>query len=170
MTSLRILIQTFISRHSSVGRAHPKYVSAILDRYMNTNEIGTRSVGIIIANLIKAGTKVSLPIDGSLAYDLIADTNGSLARVQCKTGRVVNGAVLFKTSSISYYKGEVKSRIDYIDKADLFAVYCESTDKVYVVPVKDCPSGGSGCLRIDPSKNNQTKGVKWAKDYELKPA
>jgi hypothetical protein len=135
---------------------------------MNPNETGAKSVGIIIASLIKAGMKVSLPIDGSIAYDLIGDLNGKLKRVQCKTGRVRNGTILFKTASVSYYKGRLKSKVNYADKADLFAVYCEATDKVYVIPVQDCGTGGSGCLRLESTKNNQTKLIRWAKDYELK--
>jgi hypothetical protein len=35
-----------------------------------------------------------------------------------------------------------------------------------VVPVTDVPDRGA-CLRIEPTKNNQVKGVRWAKDYVL---
>jgi len=49
---------------------------------------------------------------------------------------------------------------------DYFAVYCEYTEKIYLVPVEDINST-DGVLRIEPTANNQTKGIRWAKDYEI---
>ena len=40
------------------------------------------------------------------------------------------------------------------------------TDAVYLVPITDVPDRGA-CLRVKPTKNNQAKGVRWAKDYVL---
>jgi len=45
-------------------------------------------------------------------------------------------------------------------------VYCPDTDAVYLVPITDVPDRGA-CLRVKPTKNNQAKGVRWAKDYVL---
>jgi hypothetical protein len=42
-------------------------------------------------------------------------------------------------------------------------VYCPDTDAVYLVPITDVPDRGA-CLRAKPTKNNQAKGVRWAKD------
>ena len=36
----------------------------------------------------------------------------------------------------------------------------------YLVPITDVPDLGA-CLRVKPAKNNQAKGVRWAKDYVL---
>jgi hypothetical protein len=33
-------------------------------------------------------------------------------------------------------------------------------------PITDIPDRGA-CLRVKPTKNNQAKGVRWAKDYVL---
>jgi len=40
------------------------------------------------------------------------------------------------------------------------------TGAVYLVPITDVPDRGA-CLRVKPTKNNQVKGVRWAKDYVL---
>jgi hypothetical protein len=45
-------------------------------------------------------------------------------------------------------------------------VYCTDTDAVYLVPIADVPDRGA-CLRVESTKNNQAKGVRWAKDYML---
>ena len=54
----------------------------------------------------------------------------------------------------------------YRDDVDYFGVYCPDTDAVYLVPISDVPDRGA-CLRVKPTKNNQAKGVRWAKDYVL---
>lgn len=36
----------------------------------------------------------------------------------------------------------------------------------YLVPIADLPDRGA-CLRVKPTKNNQAKGVRWAKDCVL---
>ena len=54
----------------------------------------------------------------------------------------------------------------YRDDVDYFGVCCPDTDAVYLVPITDVPDRGA-CLRVKPTKNNQAKGVRWAKDYVL---
>jgi hypothetical protein len=49
----------------------------------------------------------------------------------------------------------------------LFGVYSPETGKVYLIPVEDVPMGSKGLLRLQPTKNNQQKGVKWAHMYEI---
>lgn len=51
-------------------------------------------------------------------------------------------------------------------QADYFAVYVEQLDTVYFLPVEDVGLGRAS-LRLVPSKNNQEKHIRWAKDYEL---
>ncbi len=46
-------------------------------------------------------------------------------------------------------------------------MYSPETGKVYLVPVDEVPIGSKAKLRIEATKNNQQKGVKWAKDYEI---
>ena len=41
------------------------------------------------------------------------------------------------------------------------------TDTVYLVPIDDVGPHTSAYLRVEPAKNNQAKGVRWAMDYEV---
>ena len=60
-----------------------------------------------------------------------------------------------------------KTRKPYTrEEIDYFAVYCEYTEKVYLIPVEDIASA-DGTLRVEPTANNQAKGVRWAQDYEI---
>ena len=83
--------------------------------------------------------------------------------MQCKTGRLVRGAVVFATTR---YTGR-KHRIYQDHEIDYFGVYCPGTDTVYLVPINDVGPHTSAYLRVEPAKNNQARGVRWAMDYEV---
>jgi hypothetical protein len=93
------------------------------------------------------------------------DQDGELRRVQCKTGRLVRGAVVFATTR---YTGR-KHRTYQEHEIDYFGVYCPDTDAVYLVPIEEVGPHTSAYLRVEPARNNQTKGVRWAVDYEVTP-
>ena len=109
------------------------------------------------------GYTVSVPF-GVARYDLIAEINGELKRIQCKTGRLVNGAIEVKVVSRGYTGKGYRNKV-YHGEIDLFGIYCPQTDKCYLVPIGN--QMAAICLRIDPPKNNRVTGVRWAKDFEI---
>ena len=119
---------------------------------------------------MKLGYQVSIPFGEDSRYDFVADINGTLLRIQCKTCSEIideNGnitAINFKTVRCSGGNAKVNTRTKYTkDEIDYFATsYC---GKCYMVPVEQCSNEKT--LRIIPPKNNQTKGVTWLKDCEL---
>ena len=141
-----------------------KYQARVLNlTYVrDTSAIGNRTTGIVLSALLQAGHRPLLPFGDGHPYDLAFDQNGELRRVQCKTGRMMNGAVYFPTS---IWCRDNKWR-PYRNDVDYFGVYCPDTDAVYLVPITDVPDRGA-CLRVERAKNNQAKGVRWAKDYVL---
>jgi hypothetical protein len=119
----------------------------------------------VLAALVRAGYRPLIPFGDGHPYDIALDDAGKLTRVQCKTGRLLKqGVVFFPTASwcrnMSYrsYHGDV----------DYFGVYCADTDAVYLVPIGDVPDTGA-YLRVDPTKNGQSRGVRWACDYIIWP-
>jgi hypothetical protein len=60
-----------------------------------------------------------------------------------------------------------KKKSGYRNRADCFAVYSPHTEKIYMISVWDAPNASNMVLRLTAPKNNQSKGVKWAKDYEI---
>jgi hypothetical protein len=60
-----------------------------------------------------------------------------------------------------------KKKTGYEGRAEYFGVYSPDTGKVYMVSVAEAPKSSSMRLRLYPSKNNQEKNVKWARDYEI---
>ncbi len=111
------------------------------------------------------------PFGENQRYDLLIEDGDRFIRVQCKTGRLRQGAVRFNTCSVNYHhpsnRGSKDYRHDYRGAADAFGVYCPDTDRVYIVPVDEVGTNVAA-LRVEPTKNSQRKRVRWAEDYELK--
>jgi len=107
---------------------------------------------------------VLLPFGDNQRYDFVIDENGSFKRIQCKTGRLVRGAVKFACCSSQAHRG--LGQQNYRGQIEYFAVYCHEINSTYLVPV-DIAGTRTCQLRILASKNNQTKGVLWAKDFVL---
>ena len=55
----------------------------------------------------------------------------------------------------------------YHGQIEAFAVYCPQTGSAYLVPINDVPGPTMARLRLDPTRNGQIHGVRWARDYEL---
>ena len=136
----------------------------------NPKAVGERSEALIIARLVELGYEVLKPFGDNLRYDLvIEDADGHFWRIQCKTGRSNGEYIEFKPVS-SYYHTRVgrttHGHKSYHGQIDYFAVYCRESKGVYLVPVDDTGTSQT-VLRLVPTKNNQEKNVRWAKDYEL---
>jgi hypothetical protein len=129
-----------------------------------TTRIGNITEVKVLAALIEAGYIVSKPFGDGCKYDYIIDDGHSLQRVQCKTGRLRSGCVVFNAYSVA---GNSNGRRQgYAGLADVFGVYCPDNQQVYLVPVSHVSVGGIP-LRVNHTLNNQQKRVRWAKEYQL---
>ena len=123
-----------------------------------------------ITAFTEMGALVSIPFGEDSRYDFIADINGRLIKIQCKSSSEVidNGkvvAILFKTVRSSGSNSKICTHTKYTkEEIDYFATFYKN--QCYVVPVEQCSNEKR--LRFIPPKNGQIKGINWAKDYELK--
>lgn len=131
----------------------------------NPKAVGERSEGMVLAALLRAGKVVLQPFGDNQRYDLVVDEGGKFIRVQCKTGRLKDGAIYFDACSSQAHRG--KGKQDYRGQIEMFAIYFPDTDLVYMVPVDEV-GRTCGMLRLEPSKNGQIKGVRLASSYLLK--
>jgi hypothetical protein len=129
-------------------------------------DVGQRTEGAILHELIRRGYAVLVPWGVNQRYDLVLDLGDRFVRAQCKTGRLRRGAVEFSTVSVQCNTRRMVVR-DYNGEADVFLVYCAATNRVYCVPV-DHAATGYMRLRVDPPRNGQDKNVNWASEYELR--
>ena len=123
-----------------------------------------------ITAFTEMGALVSIPFGEDSRYDFIADIGNKLIKIQCKSSSelVDNNevvAITFRTVRQSGSNSKTYTRTKYTkEEIDYFATFYNG--QCYVVPVEQCSNEKR--LRFVPPKNGQTKGINWAKDYELK--
>jgi PD-(D/E)XK endonuclease len=142
------------------------FVASIPYTKRNTKMLGDRSEAVVLAELIQAGYKVSIPFGEDQRYDLILDDAGVLSRVQVKTGRLRDGAILFNCYSV--HAGRNGRLRTYRGAIEFFGVYCPGVEGVYLVPVGEVPSTCHASIRVTASKNGQCSRVKWAHRYRVR--
>jgi hypothetical protein len=136
---------------------------------VNTSKIGLITLVQVRWALVMLGKQVLEPSGDFKRYDLvIEEEDGSFKRVQCKTGRIVRGAIYFPTSSTvaRSRSGKKTVRTAYRGQVELFGVFCPDNGKVYLVPADEVPMT-SARLRLDPPRNQQKTRIQWAQPYEI---
>jgi hypothetical protein len=131
-------------------------------------DIGDRSTLAIAIALQADGRAVYFPFGENTRADLVLDDGTRLARVQCKTGRLRSGVVLFKTcSSYAHHSNPASAARSYLGEIDYFAVYCPETSGVYLVPIEDVPLKWAGSLRVDETRNHQRRRNRYASENPI---
>ncbi len=112
---------------------------------------------MILALLLRrAGYCVSKPYGEACRYDLLIDDEEKIWRVQVKTGRLRQGAIVFKTYSSRFHRKGGHCRPYTAKDIDFFGVYCPDLRSGYLVPIEDVrPTSGS--LRFYPAKNGSIR-------------
>lgn len=131
---------------------------------MKTATRGNAAEAQILAAFVQRGFDVLTPFGGGQPFDLVVHLGDSrFLRVQCKTAWLIaRGCFSFHCRSTDHGRG----RQPYLGLADLFAVYLPAHNSVYLVPVGLVP-GHIGRLRLEPPKNNQQRGVRFAEEFEI---
>jgi hypothetical protein len=118
---------------------------------------------MVLAALVRKGFHVLVPFGEGQPYDLVIALNGaSFLRVQCKTAWPQRGCIIFNPHATDHGRG----RQSYVGRADIFGVYFPPDEAVYLVPI-DAVTRFSGRLRLEPTRNNQQRGIRFASDFEI---
>jgi hypothetical protein len=118
--------------------------------------------------LRELGFGVLVPLGENTRYDLVIDDGVTLEKVQCKTGRLRQGSVVWRVcSTYGHHPNPQAVRRDYVGEIDYFGVYCPETGGVYLIPIGDLAVRNRGALRVEPPRNNQKKRIRYAVEYEI---
>lgn len=134
----------------------------------DTKAVGDTTEAMILAQLLKAGYRVLLPFGERHKYDLVVEHNsGCFMRVQCKTGKIIRGAIRFNTSSVSKDAKTKKYVKRYYTSGDIdaYGIYVPELDRSYLVPIS-VVARTEGCLRVEPTLRN-IKKVRTASDFAI---
>lgn len=119
-----------------------------------------------MAEFIRLGYNVSAPYGDCEHYDFIADVDGRLIRVQCKTPTQYSDETRIELDVRKkkyQYRGVRGSLVYSNDDLDYFATYYKG--QAYLIPVGDCYSKKR--LRLVPSKNGHDERYSFAEWYEM---
>lgn len=120
----------------------------------------------IATALARAGKAILRPLSASLRYDLAIDNgDGTISRVQCKTGILRDGCVEFRVANSDARR---PNGVRYVGQIEAFAVFCPQNRRVYLVPMADVATHAfTARLRLEPARNNQLRRVRMAAPYEV---
>lgn len=132
----------------------------------DTSSVGDIAEIHIAAALMRAGHRVLRPLSSASRYDLVIDNDdGTFTRVQCKSGRVRGGSIVFRVYSVSGHRGV---SVPYADAVDAFGVYERLSGACYLVPVSEIRGRvGMVCLRLSPARNGQRRGIHVASAFAI---
>ena len=108
------------------------------------------------------------PLADGLRYDLGFDVGERIIRVQCKWAPLVDGAVEVRGQTCRHSPVRGYVRTTYVaGDVDLVAAYCAELDSVYAIPITEFEGRRLLRLRVKRARNNQSRLVHCASDYEL---
>jgi PD-(D/E)XK endonuclease len=122
----------------------------------------------VAADLVTRGCSLYIPFGEDSDYDLIADYEGRLHRVQVKYTKSDGQVIVVRCRSHSLTKGKVRrTKIYTAAMVDWIAVFDATTERCYYVP--SWMLGVDGCgglrLRLVPARNGQSLRIRRAEDY-----
>lgn len=128
-----------------------------------TKRKGDIGEAMVMADVLRRGYKVAIPVGEDWSYDLIVLRDNKLDRIQCKYTESDGSVITVMCQSRNNWntKKYTSEMIDWL------AVYDKITDTCYYISSKLLKKNGQSMLklRLTPTKNNQRKGILWAKDF-----
>lgn len=135
---------------------------------LNTKRKGNITELRTMLAFMELGYNILTPYGDCERYDFVVDKgNGEFLRLQSKTSHakdIEESSFVFCTSTNHRQQGKCINYSYTSEDIDYFVTWYNG--KVYLIPVHEC-GGREKSLRLTPTKNGQTKGISWAKDYEL---
>ena len=134
---------------------------------MNTKQVGNISEAKALFEFQRRNIPVAIPWGDNERYDLIAEFNNKLNKIQVKTANEIrNGAILCYARSSTNHTTN-KKLTNYKDDVDYFIFYNQTLDKIAIVPIEYIGDRKQICLRIEEPKNGQIKNIAFFDDFSF---
>lgn len=130
---------------------------------------GDIAVTYAISRLTELGWTVGILISEHAKYDLLAEKDGKVARVQVRSGKLkANGSIQIQLRNTYADKHGCYARNRCAGDYDILAAYCPDTRTVYFLTDEVLANTATAVsLRIEKTKNGQANGVRFAHDFLL---
>ena len=133
---------------------------------MNSKDKGNIGEALALAEFIKYGIAVAITYGDNARYDLVADFNGKLNKIQvkyCNQKISENNSIVCPCASSTNHTTN-KHYTTYENDIDYFVFYLAEWDKLLLVPIEKIGTKKSIMFRMDKPKNNQSN-CNLVKDY-----
>ena len=127
---------------------------------------GDLSVVKVIARLTELEWTVGVLITEHAKYDLFAEKEGKMIRVQVRTGRIRDGSVRASLRNSWSDKNGCHVRARQRGDYDVLAVHCPENGDIYFL-IDEClgANGSEVYLRLSPPKNFQKRKIHLADNH-----
>ena len=121
----------------------------------------------VACDLIDRGYQIAIPYGEDCDFDLVVIRDGSLERVQVKHATSRDGVIPVKCRTHSLTNGKVRRTKHYTSAIiDWLAIYDRTTDRCLYLPASELGCGRSLLhLRLIPTRNGQSIGIRYAEHY-----
>ena len=132
---------------------------------MNSKDKGNIGEAIALAKFVELGIQVSVPFGDNARYDLIAEFNGKLNKIQVKYCNQLteNNSVICPCMSSTNHTTN-KHYTTYTNDVDYMCFYLAPWNEIILVPIEYIGTRKTLGVRKDPPKNNQTN-ITLVSDY-----
>jgi len=135
---------------------------------MTPDEKGSVAEAEITAAAVHLGIGVLKPLNDGLRYDLVFDLGPKLLRVQCKWAACHGEVIAINCRTCRRARHGYVHASYSADEIDAIGAYCPEVDRCYLIPVERVSGRPTIRLRLSPTRNNQSKGVNWAEDFDFR--
>ncbi len=132
---------------------------------MNSKDKGNIAESLALAEFIKYGITVSVPFGDNCRYDLIAEFNGKLNKIQVKYTSELTDTDSIICMCVSTKNHITNKRLDFYTDIDYFVFYLQPWDMLLLVPEYKVRGKKSICFRKSVTKTNQQKNVNFVQDF-----
>jgi hypothetical protein len=132
----------------------------------DTTSVGDLTEFEVATALMRTRKRVLRPLSTALRYDLAIDNgDGTIVRVQCKTGLLRNGFISFRVCNADARRPQ---GIPYQGQIEAFGVYCPQNGRTYLIPIDAVGANVSTArLRLDATRNGQQRGIRMAVSFQI---
>ena len=125
----------------------------------NTSAVGQLGEIAVMQRVTKAGWQVLIPYGNSAPYDLVAEKNGRMVRLQIRTTRS-NGNFLQVNCRMKNNRVRLEA-----NNFDFLIVYELNSESAFVIPVAEIKGKAMFHIRLKAARSGQVKLTHPAADY-----
>ena len=127
---------------------------------MISKEKGNIGEAVILAEFVKRNIQVAIPVGDNARYDLIAEFNGKLNKIQIKYCDYLseNNSMVCPCASSTNHTTN-KHYTTYENDVDYMCFYLPRWNKTMIIPIDVIGNRKEIYVRLDPPKNNQKSKI-----------